>query len=176
MAKPFSVLVSFVQPSLSSSPCKRPCPHRPHAPTKFALPAMMMPMMTPKRPSAEAKISTTRIFTKRVALAASERAALLPTIPTLSLEKVEWVGGGSREGMEGIVGALHGAERRDCMSQTLPWQGTLEGRPGAVPAHRHTPPHTTCMDASKCWSGDCHGPAQPQIPGLLTRRRGWPTP
>lgn len=58
----------------------------PQAPTKLAFPAMMMPMMTPKRPSADAKISTTRILTKRVALAASDRAALLPTMPTLSLD------------------------------------------------------------------------------------------
>lgn len=37
----------------------------------------------PNRPSADAKISTTRIFTKRVEFAASDSAADEPTMPTL---------------------------------------------------------------------------------------------
>jgi hypothetical protein len=41
-----------------------------------------MPTITPKRPKAEAKISTTRILTKRAGLAASAIAAPLPVIPT----------------------------------------------------------------------------------------------
>ncbi len=49
----------------------------------------MMPMMTPNKPSALPKISTTRIFTKRVAFCASESAALLPTIPTQTLHASE---------------------------------------------------------------------------------------
>lgn len=38
--------------------------------------------LTPNKPSADPKISTTRIFTNSVELAASERAAEEPTTPT----------------------------------------------------------------------------------------------
>ncbi len=55
---------------------------------KLAWPAMMMPMMTPNSPSALPKISTTRIFTNRVAFCASDSAALLPTMPTHTLQAV----------------------------------------------------------------------------------------
>ena len=61
----------------------------PYACLKFAWPDTMMPMMTPKRPNALPKISTTRIFTNRVELAASESAALLPTTPTQILHKTQ---------------------------------------------------------------------------------------
>ena len=43
-----------------------------------------MPIITPKRPNALAKISTTKIFTNKVEFAASARAAALPTTPTLN--------------------------------------------------------------------------------------------
>lgn len=49
-------------------------------------PLMMMPMMTPNRPSALPKISTTRIFTKSVEFCASDKAQLLPTMPTHMLQ------------------------------------------------------------------------------------------
>ena len=48
-----------------------------------------MPIITPKRPRALPKISTTRIFTKRVASCASDKAALLPTIPTQTLSIIK---------------------------------------------------------------------------------------
>ena len=54
-------------------------------PVKPALPAMMMPMITPNNPNALPKISTTRIFTNSVAFCASDSAALLPTMPTQTL-------------------------------------------------------------------------------------------
>jgi hypothetical protein len=41
--------------------------------------------MTPKSPIAEAKISITRIFTKRVGFVASDKASELPVAPTLVL-------------------------------------------------------------------------------------------
>ena len=56
-----------------------------HSHLKFAAPAMMIPMMTPKSPNALPKISTTRILTNSVASWASDSAALLPTIPTHTL-------------------------------------------------------------------------------------------
>ena len=43
---------------------------------------MIMPTITPNRPSADAKISTTRIFTNSELLSASASAQLLPTMPT----------------------------------------------------------------------------------------------
>lgn len=44
--------------------------------------------MTPKRPMALPKISTMRIFTKRLKPCASAKAAPLPTMPTHSTEEV----------------------------------------------------------------------------------------
>jgi hypothetical protein len=49
---------------------------------KSALPAIIIPIITPNNPKALAKISTTNIFTNNVELAASDSAALLPTTPT----------------------------------------------------------------------------------------------
>ena len=46
----------------------------------------MMPTMTPKIPSADAKISMMRILTKREPFCASARAQELPTMPTQTLE------------------------------------------------------------------------------------------
>ena len=48
----------------------------------FALVDMMMATMMAKMPSAEAKISITRILTKRAPFCASARAQPLPQIPT----------------------------------------------------------------------------------------------
>ncbi len=45
-------------------------------------PAMMIPTITPKSPSALPKISTTRIFTNSEEFCASDSAQLLPTMPT----------------------------------------------------------------------------------------------
>lgn len=59
---------------------------------KSAWPEMMMPTMTPKRPSADAKISTTRILTNSVLLSASASAHELPTMPTQILHRTEPVG------------------------------------------------------------------------------------
>ena len=53
---------------------------------KSAWPEMMMPTMTPKRPRADAKISTTRILTNRLLLSASASAHELPTMPTHILQ------------------------------------------------------------------------------------------
>ena len=53
-------------------------------PWKLLAPLTMMPMITPKSPSADPKISTTRIFTNSVELAASDSAAEEPTTPTQS--------------------------------------------------------------------------------------------
>jgi hypothetical protein len=49
---------------------------------KVALPAMMMPTITPNSPRALPKISTTRILTNNVEFWASDSAQLLPTMPT----------------------------------------------------------------------------------------------
>jgi hypothetical protein len=49
---------------------------------KSADPLMMIPTITPNRPSADANISITRILTKSVLFSASDRAQLLPTMPT----------------------------------------------------------------------------------------------
>jgi hypothetical protein len=46
----------------------------------------MIAIMTPNNPRALPKISTTRIFTKRVEFWASESAQLLPTMPTHILQ------------------------------------------------------------------------------------------
>lgn len=43
--------------------------------------------MTPKRPMALPKISTMRIFTKRLGFCASAKAAPLPTMPTQTPQK-----------------------------------------------------------------------------------------
>ena len=47
---------------------------------------MIIPMITPNRPRALPKISTTRILTKSVEFCASDKAALLPTTPTDMLQ------------------------------------------------------------------------------------------
>lgn len=47
---------------------------------------MMMPTITPKRPRALPKISMTNILTNKVEFCASERAQLLPMIPTHNLQ------------------------------------------------------------------------------------------
>jgi hypothetical protein len=57
-------------------------PQLAHALNPLALEAIMMPMMTPKSPSALPKISTTRILTNRSGFCASERAQLEPATPT----------------------------------------------------------------------------------------------
>lgn len=52
-----------------------------------------MPTMTPNSPSALPKISITRILTKRVEFCASDKAQLLPIIPTHSLcENISGIG------------------------------------------------------------------------------------
>ena len=53
--------------------------------SKLAWPASIMPTITPKRPSAVAKISITRIFTKSFGFCASASAQPLPQIPTVIL-------------------------------------------------------------------------------------------
>lgn len=53
---------------------------------KSAWPEMMIPTMTPNRPRADAKISTTRILTNSVLLSASASAHELPTMPTQILQ------------------------------------------------------------------------------------------
>jgi hypothetical protein len=47
----------------------------------------MMPMITPNSPRALPKISTTKIFTNSVEFWASDKAQLLPTIPTHILQQ-----------------------------------------------------------------------------------------
>ena len=58
--------------------------------------------MTPKRPKAEAKISMTRIFTKRVGFAASDKAAPDPVIPTETLKKCDEEEEGRSEENSGV--------------------------------------------------------------------------
>jgi len=82
-------LAFSTQPPLNTqknapSPAQRNPPPHP-APVKLAAPARMMPMITPNRPSADPKISTTRILTKSAGLAASDSAADEPTMPTQRL-------------------------------------------------------------------------------------------
>lgn len=50
---------------------------------------MIIPTITPNKPSALPKISITRIFTNREEFWASERAQLLPIIPTHSLWRMQ---------------------------------------------------------------------------------------
>ena len=48
---------------------------------------MMIPTMTPNSPNADAKISTTSIFTNKLLFSASANAQLLPTMPTQILHQ-----------------------------------------------------------------------------------------
>ena len=73
----------------TSTPSRRVAPKStvPHpqfaqAENPLAFEAMMIPMMTPKSPSALPKISTTRILTNSSGFCASERAQLEPAMPT----------------------------------------------------------------------------------------------
>lgn len=52
---------------------------------------MIIPTITPNNPRALPKISITRILTKREEFWASERAQLLPIIPTQSLENTQLI-------------------------------------------------------------------------------------
>lgn len=72
----------------------------------------MMPTITPNRPSAEPKISTTKILTNSVEFWASDSAQLLPTMPTHILQ-----GSGGRVGDGGVEAAEAGRRAGVCFGE-----------------------------------------------------------